>query len=343
VAATTEVMAERSLMAHAGRGRPQRVPDATYRFQFHAKFRFVDAIKLVPYLARLGVSHLYSSPFLKARPGSTHGYDIIDHNAVNPEIGTEKELNLLIATLRAHGMGLVPDLVPNHMGVLHADNAWWLDVLEHGRASPYARFFDIDWSRGKLLLPVLGKHYGEVLEDGELKLEKKDGRWSVRYFDHRFPLNPKTTRGLKPITDPIALHQLLERQHYRLAYWRVASDEINYRRFFEITDLAGIRIEDRGVFEATHGLIRRLARGGAIDGLRIDHPDGLADPKGYLEQLNETFARPWCPRRRLGEPTRLRASSRAWHWSNRPMAPDRGDPIRFLGREMRLGTSNRTC
>ncbi|TMH70585.1 MAG: malto-oligosyltrehalose synthase, partial [Betaproteobacteria bacterium] len=266
VAATTEVMSERSI----ARGRPQRVPDATYRFQFHAKFRFADAIKLVPYLARLGISHLYASPFLKARPGSTHGYDIIDHNAVNPEIGTEKELNLLMETLREHGMGLVPDLVPNHMGVLHADNAWWLDVLEKGRASPYARTFE-----------------------GELKLEKKGGRWSVRYFDHRFPLNPRTTGNLKPVKDPMALHRLLERQHYRLAYWRVASDEINYRRFFEITDLAGIRVEDRTVFEATHGLICRLAKRGSIDGLRIDHPDGLADPREYLERLNETFVRPW--------------------------------------------------
>ena len=127
-------MVERNL----GHGRPQRAPDATYRFQFHAKFRFADAIKLVPYLAKLGISHLYASPFLKARPGSTHGYDVIDHNAVNPEIGTERELDVLVKTLRDHGMGLVPDLVPNHMGVLHADNAWWLDVLEKGRASPYA-------------------------------------------------------------------------------------------------------------------------------------------------------------------------------------------------------------
>src|SRR5207248_2982080 len=230
---------------------------------------------------------------LEAWHGSTHGYDIVDHNAVNPEIGTERELNLLVQTLREHGMGLVPDLVPNHMGVLHADNAWWLDVLEKGRASQYARFFDIDWSRGKLLLPVLGKHYGEALEAGELKLENKGGRWSVRYFDHRFPLNPRTTGNLKPVKDPMALHRLLERQHYRLAYWRVASDEINYPRFFEITDLAGIRVEDRTVFEATHGLICRLARRGSIDGLRIDHPDGLADPQEYLERLNETFARPW--------------------------------------------------
>ena len=295
VAATTEVMAERSLITSLGRGRPQRVPDATYRVQLHKGFRFADAIKLVPYLQRLGVSHLYASPFLKARPGSTHGYDVIDHNAVNPEIGTEAELRTLIDTLRAHGMGLVPDLVPNHMGVLHADNAWWLDVLEKGRASPYARFFDIDWSRGKLLLPVLGKHYGEALEAGELKLEQKGGRWSVRYFEHRFPLNAKSTRHLKPgvARDPMALHRILEQQHYRLAYWRVASDEINYRRFFEITDLAGLRVEDRTVFEATHGMMCRLARRGGIDGLRIDHPDGLFDPEEYLERLNETFVRPW--------------------------------------------------
>src|SRR5260221_3839751 len=246
VAATAQAMAERTVGLTAGRGRPQRVPDATYRFQFHAKFRFADAIKLVPYLAKLGISHLYASPFLKARPGSTHGYDVIDHNAVNPEIGTEKELNLLIETLRKHGMGLVPDLVPNHMGVLHADNAWWLDVLEKGRASPFARYFDIDWSRGKLLLPVLGKHYGEVLEAGELKVEQgKDGRWSVRYYQHRFPLNRRSTLGLRrPPTDPMALHRLLERQHYRLAYWREASDEINYRRFFEITDLTALPVED---------------------------------------------------------------------------------------------------
>ena len=291
LAATAEEMAERSI----ARGVPQRVPDATYRLQFHKGFRFADAIKLVPYLARLGISHLYASPFLKARPGSMHGYDVIDHNAVNPEIGTEAELRKLIDTLREHEMGLVPDLVPNHMGVLHADNAWWLDVLEKGRASPYARYFDIDWSRGKLLLPVLGKHYGEALEAGELKLENKGGRWSVRYFDHRFPLNAKSTRALKPgaVKDPLALHRLLEQQHYRLAYWRVASDEINYRRFFEITDLAGVRVEDRTVFEATHALICRLAKRGGIDGLRIDHPDGLADPRGYLERLNEAFVRPW--------------------------------------------------
>jgi (1->4)-alpha-D-glucan 1-alpha-D-glucosylmutase len=288
VAALAGIMAQRSI----ARGAPLTVPVATYRLQFHKGFRFKDATALVPYLASLGISHLYASPFLKARPGSTHGYDVIDHNQVNPEIGTERELNALIKELKKHGMGMVIDLVPNHMGVLHADNAWWLDVLEKGRASPYARFFDIDWAHGKLLLPVLGKHYGEALE--ELKLKKKDGKWSVRYFDHRFPLNAKSQRGLKTAPkDSLALHRLLEKQYYRLSYWRVASDEINYRRFFEITDLAGVRVEDRTVFEATHGLVSRLARGGGIDGVRIDHPDGLADPKQYFERLAELFPRRW--------------------------------------------------
>jgi (1->4)-alpha-D-glucan 1-alpha-D-glucosylmutase len=288
VAELPVIMAERSMAKVA----PRVVPVATYRLQFHKEFRFKDAIKLVPYLASLGISHVYASPFLKARPGSTHGYDVIDHRQVNPEIGTEAELNELIQKLKTNGMGMVLDLVPNHMGVLHADNAWWLDVLEKGRASPYARFFDIDWARGKLLLPVLGKHYGEALE--ELKVERKGGKWSLRYFDHKFPLNAKSTRNLeRPPRDSLALHRLLEKQYYRLAYWRVASDEINYRRFFEITDLAGLRVEDRTVFEATHGLVARLAKRGGIDGVRIDHPDGLADPKEYFERLGELFPRRW--------------------------------------------------
>jgi (1->4)-alpha-D-glucan 1-alpha-D-glucosylmutase len=284
VAELENVMAERAV----AKGAPAVVPVATYRLQFHKEFGFRQAKALVPYLGKLGISHLYASPFLKARPGSTHGYDVVDHNQINPEIGSERDLHELIDELKKHDMGMVVDLVPNHMGVLHADNAWWLDVLEKGPASPYARFFDIDWARGKLLLPVLGKHYGEALE--ELKVEKKDGKWSVRYFEHRFPLNQK---NLKPPKDTLALHRLLEKQHYRLAYWRVASDEINYRRFFEITDLAGVRVEDPAVFEATHAFVARLAKGGGIDGVRIDHPDGLADPKQYFERLGELFPRRW--------------------------------------------------
>ncbi len=270
---------------------PARVPVATYRLQFHKDFRFADALKLVPYLAELGVSHLYASPFFKARPGSTHGYDVVDPRELNAEIGTREELDQLTAALRERGMGLILDIVPNHMGVLQGGNPWWQDVLEKGRASAYARFFDIDWSRGKLLLPVLGKHYGEALEDGEIRLVKERGSWKVAYYDFRFPLNRKT--HVKATRDPLAIHRILERQHYRLAFWRVASDEINYRRFFEITDLAAVRSEDPAVFEATHGLVRELARLPGVDGLRVDHPDGLADPERYLERLSRLGERPW--------------------------------------------------
>jgi (1->4)-alpha-D-glucan 1-alpha-D-glucosylmutase len=295
-----ESMAERSFSA-ASSFMPRRVPVATYRLQLHKGYRFADAIALVPYLAELGVSHIYASPFLRARPGSMHGYDVVDHGALNPEIGAEADLDRFIQALRRHGMGLVLDVVPNHMGVLHGDNPWWQDVLEKGRASPYAKFFDIDWQRGRgrLLLPVLGKHYGEALDEGEVKLvrEGKKGPWRVAYYDQSFPLSQKTRASpmatLKATRDPLRLHRLLERQHYRLAFWRVASDEINYRRFFEITDLAALRAEDKAVFDATHALIGRLARQQGVDGLRIDHPDGLSDPAQYLERLQTLAERPW--------------------------------------------------
>ena len=290
-------MAERSSFKDSLSFVPKRVPVATYRLQLHKQFRFADATALVPYLAELGVSHVYASPFLKARPGSTHGYDVVDHGSINPEIGTEADLRRLLDTLRRHGMGLVIDVVPNHMGVLHGDNPWWQDVLEKGRASPYAKFFDIDWQRGRgrLLLPVLGRHYGEALDEGEIRLarEEKKGPWRVTYYDQSFPLNRKTARSAKPTKDALALHRLLEKQHYRLAFWRVASDEINYRRFFEITDLAALRAEDKAVFEATHALIGRLAREPGVDGLRIDHPDGLSDPEQYFERLRSLGERPW--------------------------------------------------
>jgi len=290
-------MAQRSMVKDGSASGPKRVPVATYRLQLHKGFRFTDATALVPYLERLGVSHVYASPFLKARPGSVHGYDIVDHGKVNPEIGTEAELDKLMDTLYRHGMGLVLDIVPNHMGVLHGDNPWWQDVLEKGRASRYAKFFDIDWlrGRGRLLLPVLGKHYGEALDEGEVKLvrEGKRGPWRVAYHDQRFPLNSKSQKNVKPPKDPLALHHLLEKQHYRLAFWRVASDEINYRRFFEIADLAALRAEDKAVFDATHALIARLARRPGVDGLRIDHPDGLSDPEQYFDRLQGLGERPW--------------------------------------------------
>lgn len=291
--ALAQALAERAAWPSRHAQAPARIPVATYRLQLHKDFGFARAAELVPYLARLGVSHVYASPFLKARPGSLHGYDVVDHRRINPEIGTEAELERLLQELQRHGMGLVLDVVPNHMGVLHGDNPWWQDVLEKGRASRYAKFFDIDWTRGggKLLLPVLGKHYGEALDEGELKLDRR--RQRVVYFDQSFPLNAGSTRSLEKVKDTLALHRLLERQHYRLAFWRVASDEINYRRFFEITDLAALRAEDPAVFEATHALIARLARRPGVDGLRIDHPDGLADPEQYLERLQALADRPW--------------------------------------------------
>jgi (1->4)-alpha-D-glucan 1-alpha-D-glucosylmutase len=289
VAALYEAMRERS----PGKGalaEPAHPPVATYRLQFHRGFRFADAEALVPYLARLGVSHVYASPFLKARPGSMHGYDVVDARRINPEIGTEAGLNRLLRKLQRHGMGMVLDVVPNHMGVLRADNPWWQDMLEKGPASRYAKFFDIDWSPGRVLLPVLGSHYGEALEKGEIRLVREGGVWRVAYHDHRFPLKKNSLKG--KIKDSLALHRLLEQQHYRLAYWRVASDEINYRRFFEITELAAIRVEDEEVFRDMHALIRKLARRPGVDGVRVDHPDGLADPAQYLERLGGLFERP---------------------------------------------------
>ena len=264
---------------------PGRTPVASYRLQLHKGFGFRAAAAVVPYLARLGISHVYTSPFLMARPGSTHGYDIVDHNRLNPELGSAADFERFMRALERNGLSLLLDVVPNHMGVLGAYNPWWQDVLLRGRGSPYAKFFDIDWQRGKLLLPVLGKHYGEALQAGEIKITGK----KVRYFDHVFPLRGKPPRS----RDSLAIHRALERQHYRLAYWRVASDEINYRRFFEITDLAALRSEDPEVFAATHALIARLAKRKGVAGVRVDHPDGLADPHEYLERVGRLFSRPW--------------------------------------------------
>jgi (1->4)-alpha-D-glucan 1-alpha-D-glucosylmutase len=357
-----------------------RIPRATYRLQLHAAFTCDDAARVVPYLARLGVSHVYLSPVLRARPGSTHGYDIIDHSAFNPELGGREGFDRLAATARDHGLGLILDIVPNHMGVMGADNAWWMDVLENGPASVYAGFFDIEWEpldeamRHRVLLPVLGAQYGDVLESGELVVafEPEAAGFAVRYYGHRFPVDPREyPRILEPVVAPRAaatldaalaaelaslisafghlparddtrpeaiaerqrdkelhkrrfarlvadepavrvlvdravttingtpgdrasfdaLHALLEAQAYRLAYWRVASDEINYRRFFDINDLAALRMENEAVFEATHGLVLQLAADGRIDGLRIDHPDGLYDPEQYFRRLQERYAR----------------------------------------------------
>jgi (1->4)-alpha-D-glucan 1-alpha-D-glucosylmutase len=354
--------------------RAARIPRATYRLQLNRGFTLRDATALVPYFAQLGVSHLYCSPYVRARPGSSHGYDVVDHNSINPEIGTREELERFVYALREHGMGHILDWVPNHVGVMGADNTWWMDVLENGPASIYAQFFDIAWENldpalaGKLLVPVLGDHYGNILERGELvlKFEGETGSFAIFYHEHRFPIDPREyprilERALaQPVLEQLgeedradfssliaafghlpdrrsftpaaleernrdkevhkrrlvrlcgraallpqgiaaavhalngvagesssfdALHELLEAQPYRLAYWRVAADEINYRRFFDINDLAALRMENEAVFDATHRLVLELIAAGIVDGLRIDHPDGLYDPAQYFRRL----------------------------------------------------------
>lgn len=348
------------------------IPRATYRLQFHKDFGFDDAIAILPYLSRLGISHIYCSPIQRARPGSMHGYDVVAHNEVNPELGGRPGFDRFCVALQAHGMGQLLDMVPNHMGVLGADNAWWMDVLENGPASLFAQHFDIDWFplnpelTGKVLLPVLGDHYGDTLARGELVLtfEPEAGSLVLRYHEHRFPLAPhsyplvlagaskriddadlaeslasvSTAFGNLPhgdatqeqalaerardkellksrlarralrkhaVRDAItaavahlnsageqdALHALIEAQAWRLAYWRVAADDINYRRFFDINELAALRMEREEVFEATQGFALDLAAAGQVDGLRIDHPDGLYDPARYFEELQQGYAR----------------------------------------------------
>lgn len=272
------------------------IPRATYRIQFHRDFPFDAAVPLAGYLKSLGISHLYASPIGTARAGSTHGYDVVDPTTINPELGGEGGFRALAAALRAEGLGIILDIVPNHMAVGGADNRWWLDVLEHGPDSDYARFFDIDWNGGKLLAPFLGMAYGEALRDGALTLEP-DGSAIMAHGTHRFPIRPEDRAALASEGDLASrydgrtpegaerLHALLERQHYRLAWWRTAADEINWRRFFDITELAGLRVEEQAVFDAVHALPLRLYREGLIDGVRVDHVDGLADPGGYCQRL----------------------------------------------------------
>jgi (1->4)-alpha-D-glucan 1-alpha-D-glucosylmutase len=271
-------------------------PRATMRLQLHRDFTFTDATRLVPYMVALGISHLYASPILTARPGSMHGYDVIDPTRVNPELGGEAGLRDLVAALRGAGLGLIVDIVPNHMAAGGVENPWWGDVLRHGRASRYAGFFDIDWhADDKLLAPFLGDPYGEALRSGAIKLVRDDAGASISYFDNRFPLRPEDHHEIAVMPQDAfdaateagraRLHHLLERQHYRLAWWRSAGDAINWRRFFDINGLVGLRVEDEAVFEATHATLLRLYREGLIDGVRVDHIDGLADPPGYCRRL----------------------------------------------------------
>jgi (1->4)-alpha-D-glucan 1-alpha-D-glucosylmutase len=353
-----------------------KIPVSTYRLQFNCQYRFSDARKIIPYLYGLGITDIYTSPYFKAKEGSLHGYDIVDHNELNPEVGTEKEYDELIKELRKYGMGQILDIVPNHMCITSKENVWWMDVLENGPSSIYANFFDIDWNpvkkelRNKVLLPVLGAQYGNVLENQELNLTFEEGAFIVSYYENKFPLRPQTytiilehqidklenllstnnpnfvellsiitalkhlpsytEKELEKITErqrekEVAkkrllklyseiseiktfidenigifngvkgeprsfdlLDKLLNEQVYRLSYWRVATEEINYRRFFDINELASIRMEDPDVFKETHRLIFRLIREGKVTGLRIDHPDGLYNPSEYFHRLQKS-------------------------------------------------------
>ncbi|MGW5427027.1 malto-oligosyltrehalose synthase [Streptomyces sp. NPDC004059] len=257
------------------------VPTATYRLQLQPAFPFAAAAAAVPYLASLGVSHLHLSPVLEAVPGSPHGYDVVDHARVREELGGEEGLRSLARTAREHGLGLVADIVPNHMAMAPRHNHALWEVLREGPGSPYARWFDIDWEAqgGRVLLPVLGGPVGSQLEhlvaDGDV----------LRYHEHAFPLREGT--------HDLPLPELLDAQWYRPVWWRLARTELNYRRFFSISELIGLRVEDPEVFDATHAKILQLLREGVIDGLRVDHPDGLADPDGYLARLHEATGGRW--------------------------------------------------
>lgn len=260
-------------------------PRATYRIQFHKDFPFGRAEEIVPYLARLGISHIYASPITTARAGSQHGYDVVDPTRVNPELGGEEGLRSLVSTLRRHDMGLIIDIVPNHMGIAGGENAWWNDVLRHGRDSDYARFFDIDWSE-KLLVPILGAPLRQVLEEEEIGIETGGHEPIVSiYGEHHLPIRPEDHDNLPAPDDETALADLLARQHYRLGWWRSANDELNWRRFFTINELAGLRVEDPVVFEKIHELYFRLFGEGLVDGFRVDHVDGLSDPAAYCRKL----------------------------------------------------------
>jgi (1->4)-alpha-D-glucan 1-alpha-D-glucosylmutase len=267
----------------------RRVPSATYRLQIHAGFPLDDAAAVAGYLADLGVTHAYASPLLRSAEGSTHGYDTVDHAHIDEARGGAEGFERFVAALHEHGLGLVLDLVPNHMGVADPAAApWWWDVLQHGRDSAHAAAFDIDWEfgGGKVRIPVLGS------ADDVDKLEVVDGE--LRYYDNRFPLAPGTDGGT-----PQEVHA---RQHYELVDWRRADDELNYRRFFAINTLAGLRVEDPEIFDATHELVLRLVEGGKVDALRIDHPDGLADPKGYLDRLAKASGGRWTVVEKILEP-----------------------------------------
>ncbi len=279
-------------------------PRATYRLQLGPDLTFAGAAALVGYLADLGVSHLYLSPILTARPGSTHGYDVADPATVSAVLGGEDGLRALAATARAAGLGLVADLVPNHVGT-GWDTPLWRELLRSGPAGPSGRVFDVDWrtplpgAAEKVVVPALGDQYGEVLARDELQVVEEDGEYRVAYFDHRFPLRAESqdavarAGGPEALRTPPHVHALLEQQHYRLVHWRAAQELVNYRRFFSIDELAAVRVEDPEVFATTHGTVLRLVADGVLDGLRVDHPDGLRDPARYFARLAEATGGVW--------------------------------------------------
>jgi (1->4)-alpha-D-glucan 1-alpha-D-glucosylmutase len=341
-------------------------PGCTYRVQLNSAFRFSDAAAVAPYLAEIGVTHLYCSPVLQAAPGSAHGYDVVDPGRISDELGGSDGLTALRGALGDTGLGMIVDIVPNHMATAGRDNPWWWDVLENGPSSVRARAFDIDWDppeaklRQRVLVPVLGDHYGRVLEAGEIRVRREGGSFLVSYFDHELPVSPRTldelladaavrsgrnqlaelARGFARLpdasltdrdsvarrheeketlrarldaacradpalaeavdtaverfnSDPDRLDTLLGRQNYRLARWQVAGYELDYRRFFDVTGLIALRTEDPRVFEDTHALITGLVVDGVFDGVRVDHPDGLRDPTGYLERLDRATRGAW--------------------------------------------------
>ena len=267
------------------------IPASTYRVQLTPDRGFAALGHRVGYLRDLGVGHAYLSPILQATPGSTHGYDVVDHGHVNYELGGEPELIRMASELGAEGIGLVVDVVPNHMALPvpeHLNAAFW-SVLRDGARSPVGNWFDIDWSADHpVVLPVLGQRIGDCLDAGEIVMERQggpDGRPVLRYFDHVFPVRPGT--------EDLDLEELLGAQHYRLAFWRTADEELNYRRFFDVDTLLGFRVEEPEVFETSHSLLVGLVRDGIVSGLRIDHPDGLAHPRGYLRELSAATHGTW--------------------------------------------------
>jgi (1->4)-alpha-D-glucan 1-alpha-D-glucosylmutase len=280
------------------------IPSATYRLQLNHTFNLNDAAAQVDYFVKLGISHLYLSPIQTARAGSMHGYDVVDHRSINPELGGEPALRRLASACHELGLGLIADIVPNHMAVGGADNPMWLDVLENGPASQYADVFDIEFFpqdpalAGKVVVPVLGEPYGDALKDGKLVLlwDASIGKLALAYGPHRFPMRPEDYRRIAGDVPPEnadlsqwqnaeALHDLLEQQNFRLTWWNAAGDIINWRRFFDVNELAALRMEDEAVFHLTHDVILRLYGEGILDGVRVDHVDGLADPAAYLARL----------------------------------------------------------